>query len=109
MREYDQEILRVLTEAGDEGLSVQKISRHVFNACNSFFSVVAFEDIHHYVAQYLLRNSKYPSSIIVRADRGVYRLNLSSQETQQLVLLFRDEPVVEEPPKVAEDLSLSLF
>ena len=36
--QYDKEILRVLAEAGNEGLSVQKVSRHVFNACNSLFN-----------------------------------------------------------------------
>ena len=32
---YDKEIWRVLTEAGMNGLSVQKIARHVFNASNN--------------------------------------------------------------------------
>ena len=42
---YDREILRVLVEAGSEGLSVQKISRHVHYACNSFFNVIDFDEI----------------------------------------------------------------
>lgn len=37
---YDSEILFVLTEAGEKGLSVKKIARHVFNNCNGLFDVV---------------------------------------------------------------------
>ena len=33
--------------ASDEGLSVRKISRHVFNACNSFFNTISYEEVHH--------------------------------------------------------------
>ena len=35
---YEQEVFRVLTEAGEEGLAVQKIALHVYNACNSLFN-----------------------------------------------------------------------
>ena len=52
--QYDKEILRVLAEAGSEGLSVQKISRHVFNACNSLFNSLNQEDVHKYVQMYLV-------------------------------------------------------
>ena len=75
---YDREILRVLVEAGSEGLSVQKISRHVHYACNSFFNVIDFDELHRYVAQFLLRNSKNPESLIEKTDRGVYHLNMKN-------------------------------
>jgi len=106
---YDKEIIRVLTEAGDKGLQVQKIARHVFNASNSFFNEVNFDDVYHYVQQFLKRNSNNPDSIIEKADAwGCYHLNYRSQETQQLMLQFRDEPE-EELEKTQEDLSLYLF
>ena len=106
---YDKEIWRVLTEAGMNGLSVQKISRHVFNASNNFFETVTFEEVHTYVQQYLLKNSKNPDSIIESTGvRGIYRMNPASQESQQLMLLFRDEEP-EEPATPHEDKSLSLF
>ncbi|MCR5076945.1 MAG: hypothetical protein K6A82_02785 [Prevotella sp.] len=106
--QYDKEILRVLTEAGDEGLSVQKISRHVHNACNSLFNPIAREDVHKYVQQYLLKNSKNIDSVIEKTKKGVYRLNESSTMTQQLLLQFRDEEeTVDEKPVI--DQSLSLF
>lgn len=106
---YDKEIWRVLTEAGMNGLSVQKIARHVFNASNNFFETVTFEEVHTYVQQYLLKNSKNPDSIIESTGvRGIYRMNPASQESQQLMLLFRDEEP-EEPATPHEDKSLSLF
>lgn len=82
----------MLTEAGMKGISVQKIARHVFNASNTFFETVSFEEVRSYVQQYLLKNSKNPDSIIESAGaRGTYRMNPSSKESQQLMLLFRDE------------------
>ena len=107
--EYEREILRILIEAGSEGLSVQKLSRHVFNACNSFFNPVSFETIHTYVANYLSAQSKKPTSLIEKTERrGVYRLNMQLPETQQLRLQFSEQPVEEIRPDI-EDLSLSLF
>ena len=106
---YDKEIWRVLTEAGMKGISVQKISRHVFNASNTFFETISFEEVHAYVQQYLLKNSKNPDSIIESAGvRGTYRMNPSSKESQQLMLLFREDEQ-EEPETKQEDQSLSLF
>ena len=52
---YDQQILKVLTEAGDKGLSMKAISMHVFNMNNTFFVSPDFEEIRTYVKQYLLR------------------------------------------------------
>ena len=109
LMEYEREILRVLIEAGSEGLSVQKISRHVFNACNSFFNPVAFDTIHAYVSNYLTLQSKKPTSLIEKtARRGVYRLNMQLPETQQLRLQFLDQEEEETRP-ANEDLSLPLF
>ena len=107
--DYDRKILQFLTEASENGLSVQKLSRHVFNDCNTFFETICFEDVHRYVQSYLLRNSKNPDSIIEKTDtRGNYRLNPNNQESRQLMLLFL-EVNEEEESKPSEDLSLSLF
>ena len=106
--QYDKEILRVLAEAGNEGLSVQKVSRHVFNACNSLFNLLNQEGVHKYVQTYLLKNSKSCNSLIEKSRKGVYRLNENNQLSQQLILQFHDE--VETPKeKPAEDRSLNLF
>jgi hypothetical protein len=108
---YDQEILRVLLEAGDEGIAVKKLALHVQNACNSLFNVVSFDDVYNYVRQYLMRNSKNPNSVIERTDsRGIYRINQNVSEGQQLMLQFgRDTADDIEDEKPCIDQSLSLF
>lgn len=106
---YEKQILEVLTEVGQDGLSVQKISRHVFNVCNSFFNPISHDDVHRYVSQYLICNSKGKNSMLETVRRGVYRLNMNSLESQQLMLEFRDDDPVEEENKPSIDHSLSLF
>ena len=64
MQIYNNEILKVLAEAGNDGLSVKKIARHVHNAHNTLFSNVSFDEVYAYVGQYLKRNSKCADSII---------------------------------------------
>lgn len=107
---YDEEILRVLGEAGADGLSVAKITRHVYNACNSFFEPLDYEEVHRDVYLFLARNSKKPNSLIEKTTvRGVYRLNGQSGEARQLMLDF-EAAASEEPTKEEyKDESLSLF
>ena len=114
LNNYDNEILKVLTEAGSAGISVQKVSRHVFNAFNSFFNPVQYQDVHDYVLQYLQRNSKSAISLITRTDtRGVYKLNLDNQESRQLMLQFAEDRTADDADEASQstpiDLSLSLF
>lgn len=86
---YDQEILRVLCEAGSSGLSVHKISVHVHNACNSLFSPVDFTEVYRYVVSFLARNSRDSLSLVARTQvRGRYRLNPNSAKWNQLMLQF---------------------
>ena len=108
---YDQQILSVLTEVGERGISVQTISKHVYNMNCTFFFQPDYEEIRSYVQQYLLRNSKSPQSLIESTSRrGYYRLNTTgSTDAQQLVLQFREEHEVKEEEKPQQDLSLDLF
>ena len=109
---YDQQILQVLTWAGERGISVQTIAKHVFNMNRTFFVSPDLREIHDYVQQYLLRNSKQPQSLIERTERrGIYRLNLNgSEDARQLMLDFReDKASQEEEPAPQKDLSLNLF
>ena len=109
---YDQQILKILTEAGERGISVQNISRHVYNLNCTFFHQPDYEEVRSYVQQYLLKNSKSQQSLIESTgQRGCYRLNTAgSKDAQQLMLQFRDEAVANEEPSVSqEDLSLDLF
>jgi hypothetical protein len=84
---YDQQILQVLTEAGEGGVSVQAIAKHVYNMNCTFFSQPDYEDIRSYVQQYLLRNSKSSQSLIESTGRrGYYRLNSEgSADARQLL------------------------
>ena len=109
---YDQQILQVLTEAGECGVSVQAIAKHVYNMNCTFFVQPDFEEIRTYVQQYLLRNSKSQQSLIESTGRrGYYRLNTEgSADARQLLLQFRDEKEEEtDEEKPQQDLSLDLF
>lgn len=109
---YDQQILQVLTEAGECGVSVQAIAKHIYNMNCTFFVQPDFEEIRTYVQQYLLRNSKSQQSLIESTGRrGYYRLNTEgSADARQLLLQFRDEKEEElEEEKPQQDLSLDLF
>ena len=111
MANYDKVIWEVLLEAGRAGISVQKLARHVYNACNTLFQPVDYAQVHGYVSQFLLRHSKDPTSMVFRADtRGIYRLNPENQESRQLMLQFESgKNAVEEEKKSPIDLSLPLF
>lgn len=108
---YDQQILKILTEAGERGISVQAIAKHVYNMNCTFFSQPDYEEIRTYVQQYLTRNSKSSQSLIESTGRrGYYRLNTKgSADAQQLMLQFRDEQEEKEEEKPQQDLSLDLF
>lgn len=113
---YDKQILKILTDVGEEGISVQNLAKHVYNENCDFFSAQPdFAEIHSYVQQYLLRNSKSAKSLIERTEkRGHYRLNASnSADTYQMMLEFRDkkqeEPKEQKSNSGDDDYSLSLF
>ena len=107
---YDNTILKVLAEAGDTGMSVQKIARHVFNASNSFFEPVAYDDVRRYVQQYVLRNSKGTDALLLNnGQRGTYKINPNSAQSQQLMLMFSDDEDEDTGKCDDKDLSLSLF
>lgn len=110
---YEQQILNVLTEAGERGIGVQTIARHVYNMNCTLFHTPDFTEIHQFVQQYLLRNSKSSQSLIeATGRRGYYRLNTQgSADARQLMLQFREEQQQTEAPVEAppQDLSLNLF
>lgn len=88
----DDIIFRLLIEAGEKGLSVNKITRHVFNATNTLFNEIDYESLHNSIQTYLYRNAKTSSSLFMKVGkRGVYCLNKNSKETQKRLLRFKDE------------------
>jgi len=110
---YEQQILRILTEVGQRGISVALLAKHVYNMNCTLFFQPDLQEIHQFVQQYLLRNSKLPQSLIESTGRrGYYRLNTqNSADARQLMLDFRDEVMDEEPEQemTKEDKSLFLF
>lgn len=111
---YDQQILDVLTAVGEKGISVQLLAKHVYNNNLSFFYTPNLEEIRAYIQQYLLKNSKQPSSLIEKMERrGYYRLNTQNNpDARQLLIDFREESLhndKEERPDTDVDLSLDLF
>ena len=90
---YDRQILEILIDVGDKGISVQQLSKHVYNKHTSFFFTPNLEEIRSYVQQYLLKNSKSPSSLIESMDRrGYYRLNTQNNpDARQLMIEFKEE------------------
>jgi hypothetical protein len=109
---YDKQILHILTVAGEHGISVQAIAKHVYNMNHTFFLQPDMEEIRSYVQQFLLKNSKSSQSLIESTGRrGFYRLNTTgSQDALQLMLQFREEQQEKEEEKPpVQDLSLDLF
>lgn len=108
---YDKQILHILITAGERGISVQTIAKHVYNMNCTFFVQPDLEEIRSYVQQYLLKNSKSNQSLIESTGhRGYYRLNTTgSADALQMVLQFRDEQQEKEEEKPQMDHSLNLF
>ncbi|MCR4583588.1 MAG: hypothetical protein K5764_08575 [Prevotella sp.] len=110
---YDQQILTILTDVGERGISVQLLAKHVYNLNISLFSQPSLEEVRSYVQQYLLRNSKSPQSLIEHTGRrGYYRLNTQGNaDARQLMFRFRNPADDEEKEKESpqQDLSLNLF
>ena len=110
---YDQQILNILTDVGDKGISVQLLSKHLYNLNTSLFAPLDIEDIRNYVQQYLLKNSKSPQSLIENTGRrGIYRLNTQNNaDARQLMLDFKNHVTQENEQEETHhpDLSLDLF
>lgn len=109
---YDNHILTILSEAGENGISVQKLAMHVYNLSCTLFNQPDKQEVHRYVQQYLLRNSKSPSSLIESYPRrGYYRLNTAhSSDARQLMLQFSEQGEENKDSSTpTHDLSLSLF
>lgn len=88
------------------------MAKHVYNMNCGLFSSPDFGDVHRYVQQYLLRNSKSPQAIVESTGRrGYYRLNMqNSPDARQLMLEFQEESEdVKEEEKPLQDFSLDLF
>lgn len=86
---YEREILLILREAGTKGLPVRNIALHVFNMTNSLFNPLDRDTVYNDVAEWLRHTSNCSTASVEKADtRGWYRLNINSNQVQQLLLEF---------------------
>ncbi|MGN1262985.1 MAG: hypothetical protein ACI4TW_03025 [Prevotella sp.] len=111
--EYGRQILEILSETGENGISVQNLATHIYNQnCSLFFSPDPVE-VHKAVRQFLLRNSKSRQGLVEKTGkRGFYRLNTNnSDDARQLMLEFQEnkEEATEEQETTPPDISLELF
>lgn len=106
---YEKDIFKVLQEAGDGGLSVRKIARHVFNANNSFFQSADKDEISQAVQRYLAYHSRSSNDTIEKVGYGRYRLNLKSRKTKLKLQEYFTEKDEEKKPGPAQELILDLF
>ena len=108
---YEQQILKILSEVGERGISVGVLSKHIYNMNTSLFCTLDPQEVRLQVQQYLLRNSKSSQSLIERTERrGYYRLNTSgSTDARQLMLQFSEVQEEKKEEKPQQDLSLDLF
>ena len=115
MTTYDEQIISILAKAGPRGMSVKKIGMQVYNLNCTLFFTPDFKEIHKYVQQFLMRNSKFPQSIACNTAWGIYKLNPNSVQARQLAIDFNsnnseeERKAEEELRKYTPDLSLNLF
>lgn len=110
--DYGQDIINILAEAGDNGLSPKKITKHVYNVHNTLFSEVPYEDVYKAVYSYLQKCCRQKGQpLIVSERRGRYRLNKKSQRYHQLMIDFSAgrEEAPENTTQAEEEQSLPLF
>lgn len=107
---YEKEILKILSEAGESGLSVQKIALHVHHSCNSLFNNVTYESVRREVIRFLINNSRKSGSIIEKTNRrGIYRLNIRNVNIGQFTFSFGEaekEESIDNTPYDGKQLSL---
>ena len=95
-----EEILKILAEAGPEGLRVRKIILHVYNSQNDLFNKVSLEEVKRRVLLFLQQNSRYSQDLLDHPSWGTYRLNPNSIKAQTTQLSFL--PTEDDCPDVAQ-------
>ncbi len=86
MADYTTQIVRVLFEAGEKGIRIRMLARHVFNAVNSFFEPVEFEEVYRSVAVFVPAHAKGRQPLFLKCSHGVYRLNMKSEKVLRMLM-----------------------
>jgi hypothetical protein len=86
---YENVIFDIMLEAGEKGLTVSKIAKHVHHEVNSLFEQIDYEEVYRYVRNFVNKESRNSYSFLVHTHkRGYYRLNKNSEKYRQLFLNF---------------------
>ena len=89
---YENEILTILREAGQEGLPLRRIALNVYNMSNTFFNPLEKQLVYEDVAEYLRKMSSYIDTPVKKMPkRGWYALNYDSPTVQQLLMDFSED------------------
>lgn len=73
---YKQQVLEILLDVGERGMSAALLSKHVYNLNCTFFFQPDVDEIRRWVWSYLQRNARSRHPLIERTGRhGFYRLN----------------------------------
>lgn len=110
--DYQRQLVAILTEAGEKGLSLSKIARHVYNSSCTLFESPSFDKVYADLALFLSRQSRLADGMVKRTGtRGVYAINDRWALFRQVVIDF-DEHTTDETSQqqdsFVEDKSLTL-
>lgn len=87
----EQQIIELLAKAGNKGMTCKKLAKHIFNANNSLFEEVSFDDIYRDLQAYLNKRALCRHPYIEKTDEwGYYRLN-KQKLREKLEWIFEDE------------------
>lgn len=110
---YEKDVIQILIEAGDKGLSISKIAHHVFNTRNNLFGSINYNTVYNLIYRYIKQNLKRSDSPIVNAsEHGKYTINHNQNALQQFIVWLDEEDTNtrdEDKDKIQIDQSLSLF
>ena len=104
---YDRLIIEILMEAGSDGLTVRKVSRHVFNAVNGLFDEADIAAVHTLVRACLQRHSKGTSPALDRPMHGSYAIYSWTASGRALIeRLLSEETDQPRPQGSVQELSI---
>ena len=112
---YKQQVLKILFDVGERGMSAALLSKHVYNLNCTFFFQPDVDEIRRWVWSYLQRNARSRRPLIERTGRhGYYRLSkrgIAFVRKQQMSLYDAnsEDENAGEAPKQEVDTSPGLF
>ena len=109
---YDKDIIQILLDVGDRGISMSLLAKHVYNMNCTFFSQPDIEEIKRQVRLFVNRNSQRRKPLLEHTGRwGFYRLNSKGRKeaSMQLLEFKKEDGTEEDAEKPQQDFSLSLF